>query len=66
MGDIFNWVQVHWADILAIYTGIVTVASIIVKLTPNLKDDTMLQKIIAFIGKFIALNHTVKDADRPK
>jgi len=54
--NIVQWVQTHWVDILAIYAGIVTVASIIVKLTPSTADDAVLAKIVNFIGKFIALN----------
>jgi hypothetical protein len=64
--NIIAWVQAHWLDIASIITSIIGAASIIVKLTPTLKDDTILQKIVAFIGKYIALNHTVNDADRPK
>ena len=56
MGDIILYIQNHWADILAIYTGLVTVASIIVKLTPNLRDDTVLLAIIKFVAKYLALN----------
>ena len=56
MGDLIAWVQLHWADILAVYTGIVTVASIIVKLTPTLKDDNVLLGIIKFVAKYLALN----------
>ena len=49
-------VQLHWADIIGIYLGLVGVASIIVKLTPTLKDDDALKGIIKFFGKYIALN----------
>ena len=56
MGEIITWVQTHWVDIVAIYTGLVTLASIIVKLTPSLKDDTVLLAIIKFIAKYLALN----------
>jgi hypothetical protein len=34
---------------------VIGVASIIVKLTPTLKDDDILLPIIKFIGKYIAL-----------
>jgi hypothetical protein len=43
-------------DLVLIYTSIVTIASIIVKLTPTIKDDDALKSVIKFIGKFIALN----------
>ena len=35
---------------------IIIVASIIIKLTPNVKDDAWLKKILKFTGKFVALN----------
>jgi len=54
--EVVNWVVEHIDDIIAIYLGLVGVASIIVKLTPTLKDDTVLKTIIRFVGKYIALN----------
>lgn len=53
---IINWCVEHWDDIIAIYLGVVGVASIVVKLTPTLKDDTILKNVIRFVGKYIALN----------
>ena len=53
---IVAWVQANWIDIVAVYTGIVTVASIIVKLTPSLKDDDKLKAVVKFVGRYIALN----------
>ena len=50
--------QAHWADIVGIYLGLIGVASIIVKLTPTLKDDDALKGIIKFLGKYIALNRS--------
>ena len=40
----------HWKDILAVIGGVVTVASIIVKLTPTQKDDGVLAKIIKILS----------------
>lgn len=54
--DIVNWVVAHWQDIANVIAYLVTIASIIVKLTPTLKDDDFLKPIIKFIGKYIALN----------
>ena len=63
---IVEWVKVHWVEIAAVYSGIVTVASIIVKLTPTLKDDTVLLAIIKWISKYLALNTNAPDSsDRP-
>ena len=44
------------ATIIELYLALIGVASIIVKLTPTLKDDNILKEIIRFVGKFIALN----------
>lgn len=58
MGNIIAFVQSHWLEIVAAYTSLVTIASIIVKLTPTLKDDDALKAVVSFIGKYIALNST--------
>ena len=64
--EIVKWVQANWLQISQGIAAIIGVASIIVKLTPSLRDDTILQKIVAFIGRYIALNKTVREEDRPK
>lgn len=51
-----DWIQNNWTDIVAIYTALVTISSIVVKLTPTLKDDTIQKSIIRFVGKYLALN----------
>jgi len=53
---ILDWILENWHLIVAGYTSLVGLASIIVKLTPTLKDDTILKAWIKFVGKFIALN----------
>ncbi len=45
----------HWDEILLAITSIVTAASIIVKLTPTPKDDSVLEKVTAVL-KFLAIN----------
>lgn len=50
-----QWVIANSKDLLLIVTTIVTLASIIVKLTPTPKDDALLAKIMPFLEK-IALN----------
>ena len=51
-----DWLAQHWDELLLVYTGLVTVASIVVKWTPTLKDDHALKAVIKFVGKFIAIN----------
>ena len=53
---VLEWIIQNWDSLVAGYVGLVGVASIIVKLTPTLKDDHALKNIIRFVGKFIALN----------
>jgi len=48
-------------DIARIAAYVIAIASIIVKLTPTLKDDTVLLKIVKFVSKHIALNRKTKD-----
>ena len=52
------------SDIWTIYAAIVTIASIVVKLTPTLKDDTFLKEVIKFVGKYIALNNSISPAEQ--
>jgi hypothetical protein len=52
------WIQTNWSQIIEAYLMIIGAASIIVKLTPTLKDDDALKGIIKFLGKYIALNRT--------
>lgn len=53
---LITYIKDNWLDIVTIYTSIVGVASIVVKLTPTLKDDDVLKGIVRFLGKYVALN----------
>jgi len=46
----------NWSSIAELIAAIIGIASLIVKITPTLKDDNFLLPIIKFIGKFIALD----------
>jgi len=50
-----TWAITNWKEIIELYLSVIGIASIIVKLTPTLKDDEILTNIIKFIGKWIAL-----------
>lgn len=54
--QVIEWVKANWTTILEVYLAVVGLASVIVKLTPNKKDDAVLSKIITFVGKYVALN----------
>ena len=56
IGAIVTWFQTNWVNITSVIAYIIAAASIIVKLTPTQKDDTVLANIIAFLSKYIALN----------
>jgi hypothetical protein len=53
--ELIQWGIANYKDLLLIVTGLVTVCSIIVKLTPTPKDDALLAKIMPFVEK-LALN----------
>ena len=54
--EVLTFIQNHWDELLAIIGGIVSVASIIVKLTPTTKDDNVLNAIVNFLAKFSIIN----------
>lgn len=56
MIEIYSWLLIHWDEIVQVYIGLVGTASIIVKLTPTLRDDHALKEVIRFIGRYVALN----------
>lgn len=51
-----TWLSEHWDDVLAIIGGIVTVVSIIVKLTATDKDDTVWAKILKVLSALSLVN----------
>ena len=51
-----EWITTHGKDILAVIGGVVTVASLIVKLTPTQKDDNVLAKIIQILAALSLYN----------
>ena len=56
MIDLINWVIENKETMINIIAYAVTLGSIIVKLTPTLKDDSIWLPIVKFIGKYIALD----------
>ena len=46
----------HAADVLQIIGGVVSVATLIVKLTPTAKDDAILAKVIKVLSAFSLCN----------
>ena len=56
MGNIVSWFTAHWKDIAEAIVAVIGTASLIVKITPTLKDDNALLGVIKFVGKWIALD----------
>lgn len=50
-----EWITANWVNITAVIGGVVTLASLIVKLTPSKSDDEVLDKIIGVLNA-LALN----------
>jgi len=61
MTEVINWFTENWDEILFAITSIVTGVSIIVRLTPTLRDDNMWLPVVKFLSKYIAINRTVDD-----
>jgi hypothetical protein len=61
-----SWGVTHWVDILNIVSYTCLAASAIVKITPTLKDDNIVLPIVKFISKYLALNKSVDETERPK
>ena len=64
--EIVNWLASNYVSLLEIVAMVIGVASVIVRLTPTLKDDAILLPIVKFLGKYIALNVNISKEDRPK
>ena len=47
-----DWIIEHWDDMLAIYGGIVAICTVVVKLTPSVKDDEIFGKVIKILDTF--------------
>lgn len=60
-----NWLAEHWNDILAWIGGIVSAASIIVKLTPTTKDDGIVDKTIKILD-YVSIVQTKKNEEKLK
>ncbi len=51
-----SWILEHWKDVLAIIGAAVTLATLIVAITPTQKDDALLAKIIKILSAIGLLN----------
>ena len=56
MTEIIMWLKLNWNYILEIIGGVVSVCSILIKIIPSEKDDTIFYSIVNFISKFSIFN----------
>lgn len=52
MKAFFDWIVENWAYIVSALAGVVFVSSVVVRLTPTTKDDSVLRKVISFLDHF--------------
>lgn len=48
--SVIAFILAHWDVILAVVSALLTVASLVTKLTPSPKDDEVVRKIMAFFS----------------
>jgi hypothetical protein len=51
-----DYITAHYQDFLAIVGAVVTLATLIVKLTPSQKDDAVLGYVVKFLDYFSVVN----------
>lgn len=51
-----EWIIEHWKDVCAVIGAAVSLATLIVALTPTPKDDAILAKVIKFLSAIGLLN----------
>lgn len=56
ISGIISWVTANYVELVKLVLQVIGLASIIVKLTPTLKDDDVLKNLLRFLGKYVALN----------
>ena len=56
LSALYTWIIANIGDITGAIAYLVLGASVIIKLTPTLKDDNYFKPVIKFIGKYIALD----------
>ena len=55
-----EFIKENWSFICTGLFGLIVLASVIVKLTPNTKDDSVVSKIVSFLDKF-SIAKTARD-----
>ena len=60
-----TWILANWENVLAIYGGVVAVCTTIVKMTPSVKDDAILGKVMKVLD-FFSTAFLKSDAEKLK
>ena len=60
-----TWIIANWENVLEIYGGVVAVCTTIVKITPSVKDDAVLAKVLKVID-FFSTAFLKSDAEKLK
>lgn len=60
-----TWILANWDNVLAIYGGVVAVCTTIVKMTPSVKDDAILGKVMKMLD-FFSTAFLKSDAEKLK
>lgn len=55
--SIYQWLIAHEADLVNIITGILGVATVVVRLTPTEKDDNLVHRIGDLVDKVLDFLH---------
>lgn len=70
MNQVITFIQAHYDELCVAFTALVTMCSVIVKLTPTQRDDAVLAKVIKVLDYLSVVNpkgtQVVKDADAGK
>lgn len=62
-----EWGLQNWDEIIKAVGLLIAAASIIVRLTPTLRDNSVFLPIVKFLGRYIALDkYGLKEVERPK
>lgn len=62
---IYTWILANWDNVLAVYGGVVAVCTTIVKMTPSVKDDAILGKVMKVLD-FFSTAFLKSDAEKLK
>ena len=60
-----TWILANWDNVLAVYGGVVALCTTIVKMTPSVKDDAILGKVMKVLD-FFSTAFLKSDAEKLK